>query len=159
MTVSACLWAPVVMRLTGASDWTTPTIKVYIDVDSTGSDECVRARHKAVKDAVAQHVLALVSHVFLGQKPARPSQSRWTGVAAVARWCLSLALFHKMLGPLFQALAAGDKGASAAVCNVSDLFRGSGASDGNISLDGDAWASLHRVLCFCVACQGADVGR
>lgn len=56
--------------------------------------------------SVSEHLSALISHVFLHSKPARPSQSRWTGVANVAEWCLGLALFHQFLTLLFGALSA-----------------------------------------------------
>ena len=61
---------------------------------------------KRLHASLADHVTALVSHIFLGHKPARPSQSRWTGVAHVCQWSLGLALFHRLLGPLLCYLSA-----------------------------------------------------
>ena len=87
------------LRLTGASDWSSETISVYLNLGD--SDEPVP---DSVKDALSSHISTLCTHTFLNAKPPRPTVSRWTGVAAVCRWCLKLALFHQCLGPVLQAL-------------------------------------------------------
>jgi hypothetical protein len=45
-------------------------------------------------------VCALTKSVLLSSKPVQPSQSRWTGVPQVARWCLGLAMFFGLLAKI-----------------------------------------------------------
>lgn len=81
--------------------------------------------------SVSEHLSALISHVFLHSKPARPSQSRWTGVANVAEWCLGLALFHQFLALLLGALSAK-----------------AGSNTADSTMDVDVMASILDFLAF-----------
>ena len=85
------------MRLVGFSDWSSDTITVYLPDTSHVSPMLL--------EAIADHICTLYDHVFMTAKPQKPTQSRWTGVAAVAQFCLGLALFHNLLAPLLGALA------------------------------------------------------
>ena len=77
---------------------------MYLD-DQTAN--CTDARKQAaLKTALVEHLVALATHVFMSHKPAKPSQSRWTGVAHVTQWALGLMLFHRLLRPLFTALSS-----------------------------------------------------
>lgn len=115
------------LRLTGASDWSSETISVYLSLGENDSDEPVP---DSVKDALSSHISTLCTHTFLNAKPPRPTVSRWTGVAAVCRWCLKLALFHQCLGPVLQALTRK---------------KDSDESTGKLSLDNDAGDSGFRI--------------
>ena len=61
-----------------------------------------------LQNAVVDHVTILYRHMFLACKPSKPAQSRWTGVASVAQFALSLSLCLGMLKPLFKFLATKD---------------------------------------------------
>lgn len=96
------------LRLVGASDWSSEEISVYLNHSGemiSSSGELLVPKH--VKDAVADHVITLCRHLFFSSKPPKPTQSRWTGVAGVARWALRLSLFHHCLGPVMTALSSG----------------------------------------------------
>lgn len=69
----------------------------------SSSGELLVSKH--VKDAIADHIKTLCKHLFFSSKPPKPTQSRWTGVAGVARWALRLSLFHHCLGPVLKALS------------------------------------------------------
>ena len=94
-------------------------------------------RCKKLHASLADHLTALVSHIFLGHKPARPSQSRWTGVAHVCQWALGLALFHRLLGPLLCSLSAK---------KTDDA----GGDDSNLGMLMDADATHHVNVIFFV---------
>lgn len=100
------------LRLTGYSDWGSESIDVFINEETATvlttkgdahQEEILRTR---LHTALTEHLSAIVGHVFLGRKPARPAQSRWTGVADVCQWCLGLSLFHKLFKPLLGALSS-----------------------------------------------------
>ena len=59
---------------------------------------------QTLRSAICQHITVLCQHLFLSQKPPKPTQSRRTGVAGVARWAFGLASFHRCLGPVLQSL-------------------------------------------------------
>lgn len=65
-----------------------------------------------VHSALVEHISSLASYIFLGRKPARPAQARWTGVPNVARFALALSLFHNLLEPLLGSLCTGADGQS-----------------------------------------------
>lgn len=116
----------------GWSDWSGPSITVYLNVDEPkcSSPQLLRS--------LATHLTTLCEHLFFSSKPPRPTQSRWTGVPSVSRWCLALSLFHQMLGPLLSSLAtSGGK----------DPGPGFGASEGAV-LDNDAGNSRTTILCL-----------
>ena len=113
------------LRLTGASDWSSETISVYLSLGD--NDELVP---DSVKDSLSSHISTLCTHTFLNAKPPRPTVSRWTGVAAVCRWCLKLGLFHQCLGPILQALTRK---------------KDSDESTGRLSLDNDAGDSGFKI--------------
>ena len=80
---------------------------VYID-DAALKAEPERLEH--IHSAIADHVGTLYQHLFLCNKPSRPSQSRWTGVANVCQFALSLSLCHGFLKGLFASLKKKDDG-------------------------------------------------
>lgn len=95
-------------RLVGFSEWrNSSTINVYVP-DST-LEQSSSEHLSRLRSAIVDHLTVLLKHLFLSIKPARPAQSRWTGVASVASFTLAFALFHNMLEPLFGALTAKDK--------------------------------------------------
>ena len=67
-----------------------------------------------LRSAIVDHVKTLVKHVFLGTKPVRPAEARWTGVPCVANFCLGLHLFHRMFEGTVGKLGAGVDRAAAA---------------------------------------------
>ena len=89
---------------------------MYVD-DSALTDE---SRREQLHKAVAHHVTVLFRHIFLSVKPSKPAQSRWTGVASVANFTLSLALFHRMLAPLFASLTAKDGNSASSTVKSTD---------------------------------------
>lgn len=93
------------LRLVGYSDWNLPDVRIYLDPRTFAKAQLDVGAFQRLRSALADHLSALVTHVFLGYKPARPSQSRWTGVAHVCQWSLGLALFHRILKPLLSALS------------------------------------------------------
>ena len=93
------------LRLVGYSDWNLPDVHIYMDPMTFAQAPLDVTTFERLRSALADHLSALVTHVFLGYKPARPSQSRWTGVAHVCQWSLGLALFHRILKPLLMALS------------------------------------------------------
>ena len=101
------LWHSIAfrLRLVGYSDWNRQDVHIYLDPTTFAKAQLDVTTLERLRRALADHVSALVSHVFLGYKPARPSQSRWTGVAHVCQWALGLALFHRILKPLLSALS------------------------------------------------------
>lgn len=89
------------MRLVGYSDWSSEeAMTVYIDDAALKNTEKLPHIHLAISD----HVGTLYQHLFLANKPSRPSQSRWTGVANVCEFALSLSLCHGFLKGLFASL-------------------------------------------------------
>lgn len=89
------------MRLVGYSDWSSEeAMTVYIDDAALKNTEKLPHIHLAISD----HVGTLYQHLFLSNKPSRPSQSRWTGVANVCEFALSLSLCHGFLKGLFASL-------------------------------------------------------
>ena len=80
------------------------------------------AKEERLKRSLTDHLTALLCHVFLSCRPARPSQSRWTGVANVCQFALGLALCHRLLKPLLCALSAkkddGDGDGNGDVANM-----------------------------------------
>ena len=110
----------------GHSDWKSDTITVYVS-DSAIEDTLQKTRLEA---ALSDHVSVLLKHVFLSCKPARPAQSRWTGVASVANFVMSLSLCHNLMKPLFSSLAAKDKDGDADKSGMSiDADAGSPSSE------------------------------
>jgi hypothetical protein len=95
------------LRLCGYSDWSSDRIDVYLD-DATAANPDQHKKDR-LHTSLVEHLGALVIHVFLHCRPAKPSQSRWTGVGNVAQWALSLAMFHRMLAPVFMALSENSK--------------------------------------------------
>lgn len=116
-TMQKCYLFPLQkkLRFCGHSNWKMEQIVVYIS-DETA--DCPDPDKQAMlRRGVVEHLCALVGYVFMHCKPARPSQSRWTGIAHVSQWTLGLALFHRFLSPLFAALSAKS---DAATCKDSD---------------------------------------
>ena len=109
------------VRLVGASDWNSPEITVYM---KNADDISAILNSQHILDAVCSHLATLCRHVFLTRKPPKPTQSRWTGVAGVARWGLCLACFHRSLAPVLSALVKTEKG--------------EGPGQNNMELDNDA---------------------
>ena len=129
-------------RLCGYSEWSSEIISVYVN-DTAAAEQ----NDGCLKNALAEHLFALVSHVFLHCKPARPSQSRWTGVASVAQWALGLFLFHRMLQPLFVALASGNTADEGAVMDADVTASGNDSdsdSDSDIVLRGKSFWLTRR---------------
>ena len=82
--------------------------------------------------SLTEHLTALVSCLFMGSKPAKPSQSRWTGMANCAQWALCLAMWHQLLNPLFTALASGQ---------TTDV------SENATTMDADVRSSAQMAMC------------
>lgn len=91
-------------RLVGDSDWAADKIFVYVDDKALEDQSACDRLHQVVAD----HLTILYRHLFLSCKPSKPAQSRWTGVASVAQFALSLSLCLGVLKPLFKCLAAKD---------------------------------------------------
>ena len=123
------------MRLVGYSNWQASAISVYVQDSALEQDE---AAVNKLHDAIAHHVTILFRHIFLSRKPSRPSQSRWTGVANVASFALSLALCHGLLKPLFASLSAKDDNTTGKTAHSTDADVGSsvvfGISNNNYRL-------------------------
>ena len=117
------------MRLVGYSNWQASDISVYV-ADSALRDD-VRGDVNRLHDAIAHHVTVLFRHIFLSRKPSRPSQSRWTGVASVANFALSLALCHGLLKPLFESLSGKDDKISSMQQHSTDADAGASAIVGS----------------------------
>lgn len=117
-TFQCCCVAMSLLRLVGFSDWNSDVMTIFIE-DSVMANERLFQR---VQTAVGEHLVTLFLHLFLSSKPSRPSQSRWTGVASVAQFTLSLALCHRLLQPLFAGLTSKDeKDPSKTAAAVADL--------------------------------------
>ena len=75
---------------------------VFVDDATALCDQ----RREPLERSLTEHLTALISFIFMGCKPAKPSQSRWTGMSHCAQWALALAMWHRILTPLFASLAA-----------------------------------------------------
>ena len=105
-------------------------ISVFVD-DEALQDPALRQR---IHNSLVDHIVTLFEHLFMGVKPSKPAQSRWTGVASVSQFALCLGLCHKMLQPLLSLLTAKDTGTTATTADN----------------DADARASTQVCVCVCV---------